>query len=53
MFCYYDKLLLLSVLGLVLYEIDANKKWQVSLIVKYIKILNVYDTKWLPALDGF
>ena len=35
MFCYYNKQLL-SALELVLYEFDANKKCQVSLVVKYI-----------------
>ena len=33
-FCYYNKQLLLA-LELVLYESDANKKCQVSLVVKY------------------
>ena len=37
MFCYYDKQLL-SALELVLYEFDANKKCQVSLVVKYTLI---------------
>ena len=34
MFCYYNKQLL-SALGLVLNEFDANRKCQVSLVVKY------------------
>ena len=34
MFCYYNKELL-SALELVLYEFDANKKCQVSLVIKY------------------
>ena len=38
MFCYYNKQSV-SVLGLVLYELDANKKCQVSLVVKYIYIV--------------
>ena len=35
MFCYYNKQLF-SALGLALYEFDASKKCQVSLVVKYI-----------------
>ena len=35
MFCYNDKQLL-SVLGFVHYELDTNKKRQISLVVKYI-----------------
>ena len=47
MFCYYNKQML-SVLGLVLYDFDANKKCQVSLVVKYTSnfstILNKHPT---------
>ena len=35
MFCNYDKPML-SVLGSVLYKLQANKKFQVSVVVKYI-----------------
>ena len=37
MSCYYNKQLL-SALVLVLYEKDANKRCQVSLVVKYMKL---------------
>ena len=43
-FCYYNKQLL-SVLGLVHYELDTNKKCPVSLVVKYIsssEVENIY-----------
>ena len=39
-FCYYHEQLL-SALGLVLYEFDANKNGQVSLVVKYIIVLGL------------
>ena len=44
MFCYHNKQLL-SALGLVLKEFNANKKCQVSLAVKYIKLVIVKSIK--------
>ena len=38
MICFYYNKQLLSALGLVLYGFDANKKCQVSLVVKYINV---------------
>ena len=38
MFCYHNKQLL-SALGLITYELEANKKCQVSLVVKYIYMI--------------
>ena len=51
MFCYYEKQML-SVLGLVLYELDANKKCQVSLVVKYMNWHLAVHRKLMPiSLD--
>ena len=51
MFCYYEKQML-SVLGIVLYELDANKKCQVSLVVKYMNWHSAVHRKLMPiSLD--
>ena len=42
MFCYCNKPLLLA-LALVLYELNVNKKCQVSLVVKYIFLLAIFS----------